>query len=60
MAVTPTAVSTAGGAATQTAAGQASYRPALTLLASLFFMWGFITVINVPLLPVLNRDIELR
>ncbi len=22
------------------------YAPALTLLASLFFMWGFITVIN--------------
>lgn len=28
-----------------------SYRPALTLLASLFFMWGFITVINGTLLP---------
>ena len=59
MAVTPTAVSTAGGAATQTAAGQASYRPALTLLASLFFMWGFITVINGTLLPHLRSVFEL-
>ena len=32
----------------------ASYAPALTLLASLFFMWGFITVINHTLLPHLR------
>lgn len=31
-----------------------SYRAALTLLASLFFMWGFITVINNTLLPHLR------
>ena len=30
------------------------YRPALILLASLFFMWGFITVINNTLLPHLR------
>lgn len=30
------------------------YRSALTLLASLFFMWGFITVINNTLLPHLR------
>jgi FHS family L-fucose permease-like MFS transporter len=30
------------------------YRPALTLLASLFFIWGFITVINNTLLPHLR------
>ena len=34
--------------------GGAAYRPALTLLASLFFMWGFITVINNTLLPHLR------
>ena len=34
-------------------AGQ-NYRPALTLLASLFFIWGFITVINNTLLPHLR------
>ena len=32
----------------------ARYGPALTLLASLFFMWGFITVINNTLLPHLK------
>ena len=32
----------------------ADYTPALTLLASLFFMWGFITVINNTLLPHLR------
>src|SRR3954466_6375991 len=37
----------------------ASYRPALTLLASLFFMWGFITVINGTLLPHLRSVFEL-
>lgn len=36
-----------------------SYRPALTLLASLFFMWGFITVINGTLLPHLRSVFEL-
>ena len=59
MAVTPTAVSTAGGAAMPGTAGAASYRPALTLLASLFFMWGFITVINGTLLPHLRSVFEL-
>jgi MFS transporter, FHS family, L-fucose permease len=34
--------------------GAASYRPALSLLATLFFMWGFITVINNTLLPHLR------
>ena len=33
---------------------RADYTPALTLLASLFFMWGFITVINNTLLPHLR------
>ncbi|SEI72453.1 MFS transporter, FHS family, L-fucose permease [Sphingomonas sp. OV641] len=37
----------------------ASYRSALTLLASLFFMWGFITVINGTLLPHLRSVFEL-
>ncbi|HUD27843.1 MAG TPA: sugar MFS transporter [Novosphingobium sp.] len=35
------------------------YGPALTLLASLFFMWGFITVINGTLLPHLRSVFEL-
>ncbi len=38
----------------------ASYRPALALLASLFFMWGFITVINNTLLPHLRSVFELN
>lgn len=35
------------------------YRPALMLLASLFFMWGFITVINNTLLPHLRSVFDL-
>ena len=40
--------------------GGGSYRPALALLASLFFMWGFITVINNTLLPHLRSVFELN
>ena len=43
----------------QAAGGAASYRSALTLLASLFFMWGFITVINNTLLPHLRSVFDL-
>lgn len=39
--------------------GGGSYRSALTLLASLFFMWGFITVINNTLLPHLRSVFDL-
>src|SRR5687767_1209140 len=35
------------------------YRSALSLLASLFFMWGFITVINGTLLPHLRSVMDL-
>ncbi len=45
----PHAVQAAGG----------SYTKALTLLASLFFMWGFITVINGTLLPHLRSVFDL-
>ena len=38
---------------------EGSYRPALSLLASLFFMWGFITVINNTLLPHLRSVFDL-
>ncbi|WP_336974356.1 sugar MFS transporter [Sphingobium aromaticiconvertens] len=38
----------------------AKYGPALTLLASLFFMWGFITVINNTLLPHLRSVFDLN
>ena len=54
----------AGPTATAAMAGEpvatgGSYRPALSLLASLFFMWGFITVINGTLLPHLRSVFEL-
>nr|WP_093665404.1 sugar MFS transporter [Sphingomonas gellani] len=39
--------------------GGTGYRSALQLLASLFFMWGFITVINGTLLPHLRSVFEL-
>ena len=38
----------------------AHYLPALALLATLFFMWGFITVINNTLLPHLKSVFELN
>jgi FHS family L-fucose permease-like MFS transporter len=40
--------------------GSAPYGKALTLLASLFFMWGFITVINNTLLPHLRSVFDLN
>ncbi len=46
-------------AATGGGGSSPSYRSALTLLASLFFMWGFITVINGTLLPHLRSVFEL-
>jgi FHS family L-fucose permease-like MFS transporter len=48
------------GAAPASSGGHAHYRSALTLLASLFFMWGFITVINNTLLPHLRSVFELN
>ncbi|PXA97715.1 glucose/galactose MFS transporter [Nostoc sp. 3335mG] len=48
----PSAYSNAGAAT--------RYGPALTLLASLFFMWGFITVINNTLLPHLRSVFDLN
>ncbi|MDQ1157599.1 FHS family L-fucose permease-like MFS transporter [Sphingomonas sp. SORGH_AS 950] len=50
-------VSRANGASP--AAGGGRYGSALALLASLFFMWGFITVINGTLLPHLRSVFEL-
>ncbi len=51
-------IHTATTGASTSAAGP-SYRSALTLLASLFFMWGFITVINNTLLPHLRSVFDL-
>src|SRR6202050_3681338 len=41
-------------------AAPVNYRSTLALLASLFFMWGFITVINNTLLPHLRAVFELN
>ncbi|AHE52019.1 sugar MFS transporter [Sphingomonas sanxanigenens] len=57
MALTPTTATTTSGGAP--AAGK-SYGSALVLLASLFFMWGFITVINNTLLPHLRSVFDLN
>ena len=54
------AVGSTGTAVPLAAATRTSYRPALALLASLFFMWGFITVINNTLLPHLRSVFELN
>jgi FHS family L-fucose permease-like MFS transporter len=49
-----------GGASASSSGISQSYRSALTLLASLFFMWGFITVINNTLLPHLRSVFDLN
>ena len=57
------AVGTAKDGARQTehaAAPDAGYGRALALLATLFFMWGFITVINNTLLPHLRSVFDLN
>jgi FHS family L-fucose permease-like MFS transporter len=53
----PTAAATVAAPTADTPAS--AYRPALILLASLFFMWGFITVINNTLLPHLRAVFDL-
>ena len=55
----PSVVSSAGTPAAPAHESGVRYGPALTLLASLFFMWGFITVINNTLLPHLRSVFEL-
>src|SRR5438874_4193051 len=54
----------AGPAAATTATAQQSsaprYGPALALLTTLFFMWGFISVINGTLLPHLRSVFDLN
>jgi FHS family L-fucose permease-like MFS transporter len=57
MAAPPTAAAPVAAPTADTPA--AAYRPALILLASLFFMWGFITVINNTLLPHLRAVFDL-
>src|SRR5829696_2665593 len=47
-------------ATAQLRGGRPSYMSALVLLATLFFMWGFISVINGTLLPHLRSVFELN
>ncbi len=54
----PIGTAATGGAGSESSAIR--YAPALTLLASLFFMWGFITVINNTLLPHLRSVFDLN
>ena len=56
MAIVPTNATVAASAES---GGTQSYGKALSVLASLFFMWGFITVINNTLLPHLRSVFEL-
>ncbi len=58
MAMAPTPVQTE--VQDGTGGGGAGYAKALTLLATLFFMWGFITVINNTLLPHLRSVFDLN
>ncbi len=59
MALTPISTDDALAASGIGTAPRASYLPALSLLATLFFMWGFISVINGTLLPHLRSVFEL-
>lgn len=43
-----------------TSEGQRSYMPALTVLTSLFFMWGFLTCLNDIIIPHLKAVFELN
>lgn len=54
------AIAPAGQAADHGVPEGFNYRPALALLATLFFMWGFITVINNTLLPHLRSVFDLN
>lgn len=56
----PPAVSSSAASLTNPQNSAIRYGPALTLLASLFFMWGFITVINNTLLPHLRSVFDLN
>ncbi|MEG3144260.1 sugar MFS transporter [Sphingomonas sp. RT2P30] len=55
----PVSAASEGATITPGATQPTSYTAALTLLASLFFMWGFITVINNTLLPHLRSVFDL-
>ena len=56
----PAMVPSPGSPADGSHGGGIRYGPALALLASLFFMWGFITVINNTLLPHLRSVFDLN
>ena len=56
----PAPLSTAASAAAPLSSQGASPRAVLTLLTSLFFTWGFITVINNTLLPHLRSVFDLN
>ena len=56
----PPAFPSAKAAASPATTSGIRYGPALTLLATLFFMWGFITVINNTLLPHLRSVFDLN
>lgn len=56
----PTVVSSPGAPGAEMHGETVRYGPALALLASLFFMWGFITVINNTLLPHLRSVFDLN
>src|SRR5688500_12602801 len=57
--IVATPVQSDGASSATAGSGSQTYHKALILLASLFFMWGFITVINNTLLPHLRSVFEL-
>ncbi|MFA3783892.1 L-fucose:H+ symporter permease [Melioribacteraceae bacterium 4301-Me] len=52
--------STSANAISTTINGEKNYTPALTILTSLFFMWGFITCLNDILIPHLKAIFSLN
>ena len=53
-------ISTATGAVQASSDPKANYKPALVLLSSLFFMWGFITCLNDILIPHLKALFDMN
>jgi hypothetical protein len=49
-----------GAAVSASSAGSKSYTPALAILATLFFMWGFLTCLNDIIIPHLKAVFELN
>jgi FHS family L-fucose permease-like MFS transporter len=56
----PMATANLNNSASETAAARSSYKPALAIVTTLFFMWGFLTALNDILVPHLKSIFDLK